>query len=89
MELYHGCLFQICQGGVVPEEFYLSQGGETGDQMDTTIIAKGDKFTMEILVEKAGSILRYIVIQSIWGYMHITFWANNGIQSEILDYTFS
>ena len=42
----------------MPQEHYLSHGGETGDLMDTTIIAKGDKFTMEVSVEVPGAVLR-------------------------------
>ncbi len=51
----------------MPEEYYLVQGGggggggggEAAAHLDSALIPKGDKFTMEVPVDRAGAILRF------------------------------
>ncbi|BFZ04645.1 hypothetical protein BsWGS_07684 [Bradybaena similaris] len=52
------CETIICQGGDVPEEYYFKDV-DSAEHMETTTVARGDKFTVDVDVCKAGSILRW------------------------------
>jgi len=52
------CPSLVCQGGQVPNSFYLTNTADTSN-MESTCIANGEKFKMEIKVEEQGSILRW------------------------------
>ncbi|KAJ8312323.1 hypothetical protein KUTeg_009696 [Tegillarca granosa] len=52
------CITKICQGGDVPEQYYL-ENTELLDHMQTVTVGRGDKVQIEQIVEKSGSILRW------------------------------
>nr|KAI8753313.1 retinal-binding protein-like isoform X1 [Biomphalaria glabrata] len=52
------CTTLICQGGQVPEEYYLKEC-ENSEQMENATVARGDKLLIELDVTKAGSVLRW------------------------------
>ncbi|XP_059168234.1 retinal-binding protein-like [Physella acuta] len=52
------CATLICQGGQVPEEFYLKET-ESSEQMENVTVARGEKFTVDMEVTKPGSVLRW------------------------------
>ncbi|KAK0068951.1 retinal-binding protein-like isoform X1 [Biomphalaria pfeifferi] len=52
------CTTLICQGGQVPEEYYLKEC-ENSEQMENATVARGDKLSIDLDVTKAGSVLRW------------------------------
>ncbi|OWF42695.1 retinal-binding protein-like [Mizuhopecten yessoensis] len=52
------CVKSVCQGGNVPESYYL-QNTQLLEHMKTVTIPKGDKLHLEYNVEKQGSLLRW------------------------------
>ena len=56
---YTHVLFQICFGGEVPRSLYLTQSADTAN-MEEALVAKGDKYKIDLVVEKPGSVLRCV-----------------------------
>ncbi|XP_064620533.1 retinal-binding protein-like isoform X2 [Lineus longissimus] len=52
------CSALVCQGGKVPESFYLRDLTDRND-MESASVVRGDKFTLDFNVEKPGSYLRW------------------------------
>ncbi|XP_012939201.2 retinal-binding protein [Aplysia californica] len=52
------CSTLICQGGNVPEEYYLNEA-ESSEHMESTTVPRGDKFSVDVEVTKPGSVLRW------------------------------
>ncbi|CAL1545478.1 unnamed protein product [Lymnaea stagnalis] len=52
------CETLICQGGPVPEEYYLNDT-ESSEHMETATVARGDKLAIDVVVAKPGSVLRW------------------------------
>lgn len=52
------CITKICQGGIVPEEYY-TQNTDYTHSMENETIPKGDKLSKEIIVDVPGSALRW------------------------------
>ena len=70
-------LLQICQGGRVPERFYLSAEGIELDHMSTKDIFQGEKLRLEYRVEQPNCVLRSVVIsdensQVSWKVFHLS-----------------
>ena len=55
INFYH----QICQGGNVPKEYYL-QHPDNLSQMQSVTVPRGEKVYQEYLVDKPGSVIRYV-----------------------------
>ena len=49
---------QVCQGGKVPESFYMSPDGEELDHMSVAHVAHGEKLRLQYGVTELGCILR-------------------------------
>uniref|UniRef100_A0AAT9H855 Retinal binding protein n=1 Tax=Ambigolimax valentianus TaxID=1338344 RepID=A0AAT9H855_9EUPU len=52
------CETLILQGGPVPEEYYFKDV-ESAEHTETVTVARGDTFTVDVDVGKAGSVLRW------------------------------
>ncbi|KAJ8312729.1 hypothetical protein KUTeg_010102 [Tegillarca granosa] len=52
------CVSKICQGGLVPEEYYL-ENTEYMDHLKTVTVPRGEKYLVEHIVETPGSYLRW------------------------------
>lgn len=50
-------VFEICQGGTVPKEYYIAEADDS--HMETTTIDKGDCLKIEVEVDVPGSLIRY------------------------------
>lgn len=52
------CKTMICYGGDVPEKYFL-QTADFQEQMETATVPRGDKLTIDVQVNRPGSILKW------------------------------
>ncbi|XP_063448778.1 retinal-binding protein-like isoform X1 [Mytilus trossulus] len=52
------CVTKICQGGTVPEKYYL-QNSDNISQMQSATVPRGDKLYLEYRVDKPGSVISW------------------------------
>ena len=59
MEFIKCFIFQICQGGTVPESYYLSELVQT-DSMKKINVPPGSKNYVPVSVKLPGSVIRFV-----------------------------